>query len=147
NFFRLWRWEQTRWAVEPPGDFTIAPHPWKRAGPGNALDGQPRFDLHAFNEDYFARLRTRVIQARNLGIYVSVMLFDGWSVENSKGHFALQNPWHGHPFNKANNVNGIDGDSNGDDSGAETHTLANPAVTALQEAYVRKVIDAINDLD
>ena len=32
-------------------------------------------------------------------------------------------------------------------SGAETQTLSIPAVTALQETYVKAVIDAVNDLD
>ncbi|MCH8149100.1 MAG: hypothetical protein IH987_14145, partial [Planctomycetes bacterium] len=41
----------------------------------------------------------------------------------------------------------INGDPNGDGKGLETHTLQIPAVTALQEAYVRKVIDTVNDLD
>jgi hypothetical protein len=47
-----------------------------------------------------------------------------------------------------NNVNGagclID---EGDGRGTEIHTLADPSVTAVQEAYVRKVIDTVNDLD
>ncbi len=147
NFFRLWRQEEARWMVEPPGDCTIAPHPWRRTGPGNALDGRPRFDLAALDDAYFARLRERVKLARDRGIYVAVMLFNGWSIEKQKGPFSVGNPWRGHPFNGKNNVNGVDGDVNGDDSGEETHTLANPAVTAVQDAYVRKVVDTVNDLD
>jgi hypothetical protein len=73
------------------------------------------------------------------------MLFDGWSIE-TKG-FPHGNPWLGHPFNRANNVNGIDGDPNKDDQGLETHTLQITGVSELQDAYVRKVIDAVNDLD
>ena len=74
------------------------------------------------------------------------MLFNGWSVM-AEQYPSLGNPWLGHPFNAANNINGVDGDVNHDNSGSETHTLANPAVTAYQEAYVRKVIDTVNDLD
>jgi hypothetical protein len=44
-------------------------------------------------------------------------------------------------------VNGIDGDLNGDGEGTEVQTLKIPAITALQEAYVRKIIDTLNDLD
>ncbi len=44
-------------------------------------------------------------------------------------------------------TNGIDGDPNGDGRGIETHTLKIPAVTRLQEAYVRQVIDTVGDLD
>ena len=34
-----------------------------------------------------------------------------------------------------------------DGQGSEVHSLRNPAVTALQDAYVRKVVDTVNDLD
>jgi len=51
------------------------------------------------------------------------MLFDGWSIER-KGQ--LGNPWQGHPFNKDNNINGIDGDLNNDGYGTEIHTLNVP---------------------
>ncbi|MBK8047658.1 MAG: hypothetical protein IPK16_11340 [Anaerolineales bacterium] len=60
---------------------------------------------------------------------------------------SLNNPWKGHPFNQANNINGVNGDVNGDDSGSDTHTLANPQVTQYQEAFVKKVIDTVGDLD
>lgn len=46
-----------------------------------------------------------------------------------------------------NNINGIDGDANGDGKGFETLTLQQPEVTAIQEAYIKKVIDTVNDLD
>jgi hypothetical protein len=73
------------------------------------------------------------------------MLFEGWSIDNvGKGS---GNPWPGHPFNASNNINGINGDGNGNGQGEESHTLSNAAVTAKQEAYVRKVIDTVNDLD
>src|SRR5207253_3185752 len=77
--------------------------------------------------------------------YTSIMLFNGWSIEEK--HPGRANPWLGHPFHRLNNVNRIDGDPNGDNEGTETHTLAMPAVTALQEAYIRKVIDTVGDLD
>lgn len=148
NFFRLWRWEQTRWTVEIATEqYWFAPMPYQRTGPGLALDGLPKFDLTKFNQAYFDRMRARVIAAGQRGIYVSVMLFDGWSVAKAKGEYSLNNPWKGHPMNAANNINGIDGDPNGDNSGTETHELVAPAVTTLQEAYVRKVIDTVGDLD
>ena len=74
------------------------------------------------------------------------MLFDGWSVA-AKGDEPLNNPWKGHPFNAANNINSIDGDTDHDGNGLEVQTLGNGDVTALQDAYVRKVIDAVGDLD
>ena len=90
-------------------------------------------------------MRSRVSAARDHGIYVAVMLFQGWSV-GKKPNFP-GNPWRGHPFHRENNVNGIDGDLNGDDEGKETHTLQLAAITALQEQYIRKVVDTLNDLD
>ncbi|HKR09471.1 MAG TPA: Ig-like domain-containing protein [Gemmatimonadaceae bacterium] len=146
NFFRMWAWEQAKWTAEIESDYWIAPGPYLRTGPGTALDGKPKFDLNQFDPAYFDRLRARVQAAGARGIYVSVMLFDGWSVA-TKGGEALNNPWKGHPFNAANNINGIDGDTNADGLGLEVQTLGNSAVTDLQDAYVRHVIDAVGDLD
>jgi len=73
-----------------------------------ALDGKPKFDLNQFNQVYLDRLRQRVIQAGKRGMYVYVMLFDGWSVEIKSP--STHQPWKGHPFNLSNNVNGVNGD-------------------------------------
>lgn len=148
NFFRLWSWEQTRWTLETTdNNYWFDPLPFERTGPGNALDGQPKFDLTKLNQAYFDRMRSRVIAAGDQGIYVAIVLYNGWSVASAKGGFADNNPWRGHPFNVDNNINGIDGDKNNDNSGEETHELGDAQITALQEAYVRKVIDTVNDLD
>lgn len=147
NFIRLWRWEAVSWDLsnnndtDKKGVYTVAPHPWARTGPGKALDGKQKFDLTKFDAAYFKRLRSRVQAAGRRGIYVSVMLFEGWELHRSP------RDWKGHPFHKDNNTNGIDGDPNGDGHGIETHTLKIPAVTRLQEAYVRQVIDTVGDLD
>ena len=145
NVMKLWRWEQAKWSAEIPNDVWYYPMPYLRTGSAMALDGKPQFDLTQFDPAYFARMRTRVIQAGQRGIYVSIMLFDGWSIEG-KGA-GIGNPWPGHPFNAANNINGINGDPNNTGEGLETHTLHIPTIVALQEAYVRRVIDAVNDLD
>ena len=145
NVMKLWRWEQAKWSAEITNDLWLDPMPYLRPGPGTALDGRPQFDLTRFSPAYFARMRQRVIDAGQRGIYVSIMLFNGWSIEE-KGE-GRGNPWRGHPFNRNNNINGIDGDPNDDGEGLETHTLQIPAITALQEAYVRQVVDAVNDLD
>lgn len=169
NFFRLWNWEQTKWVNWIKKDVFFNPSPYMRPGPGTALDGKSKFDLTQFNEDYFSRMRKRVKQAGERGIYVSVMLFDGFSVEckdpaseagssgkmkkahglaGSGGNSCAKggDPWLGHPFNRDNNVNGIDGDPDGDGEGKEIQTLKISEVTRLQERYVRKVIDTLNDL-
>ena len=146
NVIKLWRFEQAKFSSETPGDFYLEPSPYLRTGPGVALDGKPKFDLRRFNPAYFDRMRRRIIEARDRGIYVSIMLFDGWSIER-KMNKPVGNPWLGHPFNAANNINGVDGDTNHDNAGAESHTLASQTVTTFQEGYVRKVIDVVNDLD
>lgn len=138
NFFRLWREEQVFFLDER---FVVTPHPWRRTGPGVALDGKPKFDLTKLNDSYFARLRSRVQSAGKRGIYVGVMLFEGWVLQQK------QNWWSDHPFHPGNNINGIDGDANGDGRGIEVHTMEVPDVTTLQEAYVRRAIDAVGDLD
>lgn len=144
NFIRMWTWEPVTWNTMANSEnklHTAAPQPFARTGPGNATDSKPKFDLKKYNPTYFDRLQQRVSAAADRGIYVSVMLFEGWAMQFSQG------AWEGHPFNPKNNINGIDGDTNKDGKGLEIHTMSNPAVTALQEAYVRKVIDTINKFD
>ncbi len=146
NFIRLWRWELLRWNTQAnreqkPQILFASPHPWARTGPGLALDGNPKFDLHHFNEDYFKRLRSRVAAAGERGIYVSIMLFEGWGMQ------FVPDAWRTHPFHPANSINGFHADSDHDGRALEIYTLTNQEVTVVQEAYVRKVIDTVNDLD
>jgi len=145
NFIRLWITEVGNWMSESPGDYWTDPMPYRRTGPGMANDGRAKYDLDSFDESYFNRLRERVQAAGRRGMYVSVMLFNGWSVE-SKGR-VINNPWRGHPFHRANNINGVNGDVNDDESGRETHTLQLSYITRRQEAYLRKVVDIVGDLD
>jgi len=137
NYSRLWSWEVGE------NDLYYDPAPWVRTGPGTGSDGKAKFDLKQFNREYFERLRSRVIAAGDKGIYVGVMLFQGWSIY-SHGY---GNRWPVHPFNEANNINRINGDLDKDGEGREVHSLQVPAITRLQEAYVRQVVDTLNDLD
>jgi hypothetical protein len=97
------------------------------------------------NPEYFARLRQRVRSARDRGIYVTVMLFNGFSIERKEQPF--ENPWRGHPFNRENNINGVDGDQDQDGEGREIHSTPDARVEHYQENYVAGVIDAVGDLD
>jgi len=148
NFIRLWVWEQPKGLTTGPDPAepmaTVSPELFDRTGPGVAADGGLRFDLTKVNETHLARLRQRILEAGERGIYVSIMLFNGWSIEKKAGG---GDPWRYHPFNRENNINGIDGDPNNDGRGTETHTLQMPEVTRIQEAYVRKVLDTVADLD
>src|SRR3989338_9137662 len=142
NYMRLWTWEDIQnidgWAGKK-----VTPLPYTRPGPGNAADGLLKMDLTQFNQVYFDRMRQKVIEARDQGIFVDIQLFNGWSVGSKNGGV---NPWSNHPFNSNNNINGINADTNRDGQGYEFNTV-NSAFTSLQDAYVKKIIDTVNDLD
>jgi hypothetical protein len=148
NFTRGWTWEPGRWNTTAMknedwrnANHHVAPHPWQRTGPGLALDGKPKFDLDNLNPEYLERIKRRLAKAREAGIFMSVMLFEGFGVQ------FLGEAWPNHPFNPANNINGIDGDKNGDGKGLEMHQLADPRVTWLQESYVRWLVEGLNRFD
>ena len=138
NFIRLWRWEPPQWnygAARKGQPSFCTPHPWMRTGPGEAADGKPKFDLTRLDEAYFARLRERVQAAAKRGIYVSVMLFEGHCLQ-----FAEEG-WRFHPFHPDNNVNQLSIDWQ------DYYTLNNSKVWELRASYIRKVMDAVGDLD
>ena len=139
NLIRLWRWEHFR-SLAAGGSFHLCmtPQPWPRTGPGTATDGRPRFDLSAFDEGYFDRLRTRVSAAGTAGIYVVVMLFEGFALHLTPPPLNVE----GHPFHAANNVNDI-----GIASINDYQVLPlDGRVQALQESYISKVVDTVEDL-
>jgi hypothetical protein len=116
----------------------MTPQPWPRTGPGKAKDGGPKFDLSEFDPAFFDRLRGYVAAAGDEGIYVSVMLFEGFGLHLSLAPDNVE----GHPFHAANNVNGI-----GIASINDYQVLPlDPRVRAFQEAYIRKVVDTVHDL-
>ena len=147
NWIRLWTWVlPTSKSEAAPAGVTEPechlPVPYLRTGPGDATDGLPKFDLTQFDQSFFDRLRQRVIDAGQLGIYVSVMLLDGHSLQYDR--LATDGYW----FTGTNNINSIDdGYVIVSASGINSTTLSIPAITAIQDAYVRKVIDSVNDLD
>ncbi len=140
NFIRLWRWEQFKGhlAVGDGVHFCMTPQPWPRTGPGAAADGKPKFDLAVFDRNFFDRLRERVVAAGHMGVYVSVMLFEGFSLHLTEPPDNIE----GHPFHAGNNVNGI-----GIDSIVDYQVLPlDPRIRDLQESYIRQVVDTVHDL-
>jgi hypothetical protein len=141
NFTLLWTTELPRFHALPttdsfPPDFVVSPFPWQRTGPGLATDGALKFDLTKFNPAYFDRLRQRVKQLFQAGIYVGVYPFTG---EWLRG---FRCPQDAYPFSASNNVNDID-----DGGGIRSVTMMQPdAVTAYQDAFVEKLIHTLNDL-
>jgi len=144
NFMRLWRYELVKWKGwrgTGGGDWFATHHPWKRTGPGLAVDGLPKFDLKQLDPAYFERLRQRVEAAGKRGIYVAIMLFEGICFREAA------TVWAGHPVHPTNNINGIDGDADGDGKALEVQSFAIPAIVEIHQEYVRRVIDTVNDLD
>jgi len=134
NFMRGWFWS----------DGYYSPLPWTKTG--------GKYNLNQFNSTYFNQVDTRVNAAIDKGLFTSIMMFQGASLDNfwlpgTSNHCRDPNPWPVHPFENGNNNNSIDGDTNNDNDGSEIHTLAISEVTALQEDYVEHTIDQFNYLD
>lgn len=147
NFTLLWYTELPKFCGFPstassPPELTVGPHPWQRTGPGRATDGGLKFDLTRFDQAYFDRLRKRTRMLRDAGIYAGVYLFTGEWLN------VFRCSTDGFPFTGANNVNDIDdGYRGGSKTGTGAITMTRPnAITKLQDAYVEKVIDTLNDL-
>ena len=148
NFMRLWMFEQPRMASWTADTVYFEPLPFARTGPGLAKDGKPKFDLTKYNPVYFKRLRQRIMEAAKRNIYVSVMLFQGWCLDRTG--FGIGNPFPYLPYNAANNINHISAPETKEDfdDKPSLHSLKlSPELLAIQEAYVKKVIEAVNDLD
>src|SRR6266403_2088618 len=101
------------------GTWHVKQFPWMRTGGSSgtqvASDGLPAFDLTQLDQAYFDRLRARVMQLQQNGIYAVVQLFDGLGLLNNR----CSND--GYPFTGANNVNGVD-----DGGGANSMTMGSP---------------------
>lgn len=144
NFTLLWTVEIAKSgsiSSAAPSGFTISPLPWKRTGPGTATDGGMKFDLTKFDQGYFDRLRTRVKALYDAGIYAGVYLFTGEFLN------IFRCPSDGYPMTGANNINGVDDGYVSGRQGINAVTMTAPnAITKVQDAYVEKVIDTLNDM-
>jgi hypothetical protein len=148
NFTLLWCVELPKFRGLPstqtsPPDFTVSPHPWKRTGPGLATDGGLKFDLTKFDQAYFERLRARVQALRGAGIYAGVYLFTGEFL------LRFRCSSDGYPFSGPNNVNGVDDGYRGGSpaTAVSAVSMAAPnAITDLQDTYVKRTVDTLNDL-
>jgi hypothetical protein len=139
NFIRLWRWEQFQsQANGGVAHLCMSPQPWARTGPGNAKDGKPKFDLEKHNEEFFTRLRERIIRAGEEGMYVAVMFFEGWALHLSP----VPDNVEGHPFHANANINDISITSIVD---YQTLPLK-PRIQTIQETYMKRVVDTVGDL-
>lgn len=124
NFTRLW----TGFAY-----LQCSPFPWPRPGPGAAQDGEPQFDLSAFEQPYFDMLRERLTQLESRGLYAAIMFFGS--------HNGFDNNWTNIAWHPDNNINdtGLDpGD------GRSFFDLDNVPLRDLQEGLIRKYVDELN---
>jgi hypothetical protein len=156
NYIRLWRIESTRGNASTQELAT--PMPYHRTGSDRALDGKAQFDLDAFNQAYFDRMRDRCLSASERGMYVCIMLFEKHSSFNQRKSNGSEYPWKAHPFHPANNLNGVSPDIDRDGNPREIHHLSksdydgsqrrrSERTLSYQKAYIRKVIDTTHDLE
>jgi len=106
-----------------------------------ATDSNPKFDLTQLNQAYFDRLRARVQQLQQNGIYAIVQLFD----VNQLTYVRCSTD--GYPFSGPNNINGVsDGYTSGTNNFTSYAMTTNNAISNFQDAYAKKVVDTVNDL-
>jgi hypothetical protein len=115
--------------VESP-DFVA---PWPRTGPGRALDGEPRFDLDQWNDEYFRRLDSFVTEAAERDIVVELTLFSNTYNDNV---------WALNPLRHENNVNNM-----GSVHWSDYTSLRDPVLVERQKAYVRRIVQATHRFD
>jgi hypothetical protein len=129
---------------EIPGSFdirdnTLAPltmrflAPWARSETPGYFDGGNKFDLTKWDEAYFKRMKDFLEQAGKRGVVVELSLFCPNYDEKL---------WKANPMNVANNVNGI-----GDVPLKETYALKHQALTDVQDAFVRKIVGELKDVE
>ncbi len=122
--------------------------PWPRTGPGTASDGLPQFDLSQFNQAFFDRMAARVQLLQQNGIYAIVELFDGNNLTSTRCGTNTSPNGDGFPLTKANNINNVDDNYTTGTAGVgavtEASASTNPSLVAIQDAYVRKMIDTLN---
>lgn len=107
--------------------------PFKRVGPGLALDGQPKYDLAQWNPEFFDRLHRFVSLASDYGIIVELVLLSN-TYEDSV--------WALNPLHTKNNVNDVEAIR-----WPEYMTKRHPGLFAWQCAHVRKMVEETNRYD
>jgi hypothetical protein len=129
---------------EVPGSFgiidnTLAPArgdfvcPWARSDVAGATGGGHKFDLEKWNPTYFSRLKGHLLFASKRDIVVELGLF--CTLYDDK-------LWNANPMNAGNNRNGV-----GKVGRLEVYTLKEPALTAVQDALVHKIVTELKDFD
>jgi len=116
---------------KPESPDYIAPFP--RTGPGNALDGEPIYDLDQWNPEYFERLHRFLDGASRRGIVVELTVFSNT--------YAPQ-VWALNPFRAENNKQHV-----GKVEWPEYLSLKEAELVRRQAAYARKIVDETSEYD
>ncbi|MFO0965051.1 MAG: peptidylprolyl isomerase [Gemmataceae bacterium] len=111
----------------PAADKYVSPWPLVKEGKGR------RYDLSSFNPAYFKRLHDFVVQAGKRGVVVELTLFCTFYEEKF---------WSINPMHAANNMNDVERVGHKD-----VFTVRNKKLLALQEKFVRAVVDRLKDCD
>jgi Big-like domain-containing protein/collagenase-like protein with putative collagen-binding domain len=131
------------------GTWTITDNgfPWARSAATGASDGHNKWDLNTFNQTYFDTLRMRAVQLQQNGIYAIIQLFDGLGL--SVNRCGTTSPTgDGYPLTGVNNTSAgavDDGYTSGAAGSTASMTNSVPnSMTAVQVAYMQKVVDTLN---
>jgi hypothetical protein len=130
NFTRLWT--NTSY-------LNTGPYPWMRTGPGNARDGNLKFDMTKMDQTYFDILRERILQVQKRGMYCTIMLFGSFN------RMRTEEGWKDVAWHPQNNINpelGILNDTDG-----QTFFTDNPQALEIQKLLVAKTLDTVSDID
>ena len=107
--------------------------PFVRKGPGKAMDGEPVYDLDAWNPEYFERLHKFLDAASKRRIIVELTVFsNSYSPET----------WALNPLRAENNLQHV-----GAVEWEEYITLKDKELVRRQTAYARKIIDETSQYD
>ncbi|MDP3848888.1 MAG: cellulase family glycosylhydrolase [Luteolibacter sp.] len=112
--------------------------PWPRStAQGTALDGLGKWDLSAWDEAYFTRLKDFVQAASDRGIVVELTLFSVMYPDTEE--------WQRSPFHPSNNVQGYGSAANRYD--CFRVNSANALLIERQKAAVRRIVSELNGFD
>ena len=143
NLSRLFTfYRETEDSIPPLGYAnTLAPEPgrevmpWIRTGPGNAKDAGLKFDLDQWNPAYFTRLKDFLKAAAERGVIVEIVLFCNPYRDQL---------WSWFPMHPGNNVNRVGG---GISEVGQVMELHDPTIVERQTAFVRKIVEEVNEFD
>ncbi len=107
--------------------------PYRRTGPGRALDGLPKYDLEQWDPEFFARLHGFLWTAMDRGVIVELTLLS---------NVYSDNVWALSPLHGDNNVNSI-----GATPWHDYMSVRNPALFDEQKRFVKKVLEEVEPYD